>query len=182
MSFRESMVPLSIIVAIDAEGGFGKDGGIPWINEPFAKIDLKHFKDTTNGNICIMGRKTYQDMLEFRSKKTKKTDIKEILPGRECYVITSDSRLKTPGAKVAANIREVVQNLKSDEKRTVFILGGERMYIEALSWATTIHMTVIDKHYKCDKFFPIDVLKKFEIKEGRKEGELRFITYQRVKW
>lgn len=176
------MYPVSIIVATDDEGGFGKDGAIPWINEPFATKDLRHFKSITDGNVCIMGRKTYQDMLKFRLSKIKKKDkITEILPGRESFVVTSEKRLKTPGAKVVKNIREAIHSLPANDSRTVFVIGGERMYIEALPWTSTIYMTVIKKRYKCDKFFPIKALKDFAIKHGEQEGEMQFLTYERVK-
>ena len=180
---RENVHPLEIIVAVDEEGGFGKDGKIPW----HYSEDLKHFKDTTTGHVCIMGRKTYEDMLAMRKdmdakKKKRGAAIDEILPNRQSFVVTSNAKFKAPGATVVRNLREAVNSLAANDKRKVFVIGGERMYIEALTSTTFIHMTMVPGSHACDKFFPIKVLNKFQIKSGKKEGELKFITYERVRW
>lgn len=167
------MEPMAIIVAVDEAGGFGKDGKIPWHN----KEDFKHFKDTTMGHPCIMGRKTYEDMRAYQSKKTDE-EITEILPGRKSFVVTRNSDFSAPGATVVSGIREAVEQLEENE--TVFILGGERLYIEALSWATTIYMTIMDGDYHCDKFFPVKALDKFTIVDGKRGDGLKFVTYRRV--
>jgi len=177
---RKNMEPMSIIVAVDEDGGFGKDGNIPW-NVP---EDMKHFMSVTKGGICIMGRRTYEDMLEMskaRRKKSKNTsEIQEILPGRECYVVTSKENYNAEGATAVTSIREAVQLLTEDDNREVFILGGFRMFVESLAWVTTIHMTIIKGDtYNCDLFFPVDVLANFKIATGEETDQLRFLTYTR---
>lgn len=172
---------LEIVVAVDEDGGFGKDGKIPW----YYPEDLKHFKEITTGHVCIMGRKTYTDMLEMRrerdKKKKKPTEIKEILPNRQSFVVTSDPDLETPGASKVKSIREAVTSLSIDDPRKIFVIGGERMYREALSWTTKIHLTLVPGTHECDKHFPVDVLHtKFLIIRGDVEGDLKYITYERV--
>ncbi len=73
--------------------------------------------------------------------------------------------------------------LKKGDDREVFVLGGYRMYVEALAYTQTIYMTVVKgKSYDCDRFFPIEVLnKKFKIVEGRETDDLNFLTYKRIK-
>lgn len=174
MPIRTVIEPLSIIVGIDEHGGFGKDGKIPWVRGPHGKADLKHFKDTTKGGVCIMGRNTYDDMLKMnRAKKSK-----NILPGRESYVITSRGG-ETPGAEKALSIREVINNLQEDDKREIFILGGYRLFIEALPCTLKIYMTIVPGDFKCDVYFPINKLDKFKIVDAKTQGKLKFITYQR---
>lgn len=167
------MDPMSIIVAVDEVGGFGKDGKIPWNS----KEDLKHFKDVTTGHSCVMGRKTYEDLLANHTKN--KDEIKDILPKRRSYVITSDAEFQAPGATVVSSLREAVQSCGEHER--VFVLGGERLFIEALSWADTIHMTIMDGDYQCDRFFPVQALKKFNIIEGKQGDGLKFVTYRRAR-
>ena len=205
MTSRTRMEPLSIIVAVDEECGFGKEGKIPW---NFSE-DMKHFKEVTSGGICIMGRKTYEDMLEMVNKRhkqrisnenkkaiaeyeaidkigkepTKKKAelITEILPGRKSFVVTSDDKFNAPGAEVVPSIRDAIHSLSEDDKREVFVIGGRRMFIEALTWATTIYMTVIKgEPYECDVFFPFKPLKKdFTIVKGTQNADMYFVTYQR---
>ena len=48
----------SLIVAMDDYCGIGKNGNIPWrISE-----DLKHFKETTENHVVIMGGNTYKSL------------------------------------------------------------------------------------------------------------------------
>jgi dihydrofolate reductase len=43
------------IVAVDRQGAIGKDGKLPW----HYSADMKHFKETTIGHACVMGRRTW---------------------------------------------------------------------------------------------------------------------------
>jgi len=182
MNKKMQMVPLSIIVAVDQEGGFGKDGKIPW----YFTEDLKHFKKTTKNSVCIMGRKTYEDMLEMvnkRSDEPLERDKSPILKGRESYVVTSNKDFEAPGATVVHNIRAAIQSLAEADKREVFVIGGERMYIEALAYTNTIYMSIVkEKSYDCDRFFPIQVInKKFKQVDGSENDDLMFVKYIRIK-
>ena len=186
------MRPLSIIVAVDQKAGFGKAGKIPW-NFP---EDMKHFKEVTTGSICIMGRKTYEDMYnmiksrgkpdttntenEFSSspyKENSKNDV--ILSGRESFVVTSDTDYKPFGATAVRSIRSAIQLLDETDNREIFVIGGYRMFIEALAWPNMIYMTIIkNKQYDCDINFPVGVLNKYRIIDGKETDELYFVTYK----
>ncbi|HKY30198.1 MAG TPA: dihydrofolate reductase [Pyrinomonadaceae bacterium] len=43
------------IVAVDRNGAIGKGGKLPW----HYSADMKHFKETTIGHACVMGRRTW---------------------------------------------------------------------------------------------------------------------------
>lgn len=180
---------LNIIVAVDKDGGFGKNGKIPW----YYKEDFKHFKKITNNSVCIMGRKTYQEILEKRLKREKINDIKllpqdyKLLPNRECIVISKKLNQKNiVGAKVANNLRSAIEysNKKFSNKK-IFIIGGYRLFVEALPFVHKIYMTIIhEKSFDCDVFFPLKALKNFEIINGEKvkdKDELLFVEYVRRK-
>lgn len=165
---------MDIIVAVDSDGGFGKDGKIPW----HFKCDFAHFKKVTEGKVCVMGKNTYLDMAEMIKSRGKEIGD-AILPNRQCYVVTS-TLTETPGATPVSDIQDVI-NLHGTD---IMVLGGERLYIRALSSAEKVHMTVIDKHYDCDVHFPVEAMEKyFEISEGTRETEngteLLFVTYVR---
>lgn len=49
---------LSLIVAIDAQSGIGKNNDLMW-NLP---ADMQFFKQQTNGHVVIMGRKNYDSI------------------------------------------------------------------------------------------------------------------------
>jgi len=174
------MKPLSLIVAVDETGGFGKDGKIPW----YSSEDLKHFKLITFQAACIMGRKTYQNMYDMivarkskNSKKDKPVRIEEILPGRECYVI-SHTLKDVEGATIVPSIRKAVELTK---KNKIFIIGGERVYNESLPWVNRVYMSIIKGDYECDRFFPVTYIHKYFNIVGGKPGSdsLLFVEYRR---
>lgn len=171
---------LEIIVAVDQEGGFGKEGKIPWHHSE----DLKHFKEITADGICLMGRNTYIDMLEMRRVRDIKhgktaEPIKEILPNRLSIVITSSPHQDTPGALTATSIDEALEMV--DGRRRIFVIGGERMYVEALPMTGIVHRTVVPGWYNCDKFFPTAVLEhKFTVAGIKEENSLTFYTHVRI--
>lgn len=189
------MKPVEIVVAVDKYGGFGKDGKIPW-NYP---EDLKHFREITTGGVCIMGRVTHYDMAEMAHERRLKAIAKKqpkkkaeknlprprittILKNRESFVLSSNETYEPEGAKRASGLREAIDQLPDDDQRPIYVIGGEKVYNSALCWCNKIHMTVIPHDYKCDRFFNLDYLmKKFQIREGRKVDELMFVTYYRVK-
>ena len=167
--------PLNIIVALDNKGGFGKDGKLPW----FFKDDFNHFKKITDGHHCIMGRATYE---EIKDKKKGKIE-KDILPGRTCWVLSKEENVEFEGATHAKSLMEAIQQIPDSD--TIFVIGGEKLFIQALARTDYIYVTLIDKDYKCDKFFPIQVLtKSFTIIKGEqkkvKDTMLSFVKYQRA--
>ncbi len=175
---RSEMGPLSIIVAVDSQGGFSKNGKIPW-NFP---VDIKYFMNTTKNGVCIMGRQTYEDILKIgklrRKTKNTKGDIDSLLPGRECYVVTSNPNYVAEGATSVTSIISAVQSISKNDTREIFILGGRRMFIEALAFTTKIYMSIIKgPSYNCDKFFPIRALTKFNILSGNKTDTVLYVTY-----
>lgn len=181
-----SMRPVSIVVATDSLGGFGYKGKIPWK----CPEDLKHFKQVTDGGICIMGRKTYDDMYKMSGRENEPTHIgsppvevkpSPILPNRESYVLSRNEEFEPVGAKRAKGLRQVVDFLPRDDDREIFILGGEKLFIEALPSAETIYMTVMKKQYKCDRFFPIKYLSKnYKIDSGEELDKMYFVKYIRA--
>lgn len=177
---------LSIIVAVDSTGGYAQRGTIPWS----FPADWNHFKNTTNGNICVMGRVTYADIANRRRKKTPK--FKVLLPKRDSFVISSkltnspgDNQVQ--GATVVKNLDEVIQHHKpKNDNRKIFLLGGFHIWTEYWWDVTEIHMTIVPGKYKTNKKFPVHWLEKeFNIVEGNKEetkqGEIIFIKYNRVR-
>jgi dihydrofolate reductase len=188
MKLLGSEIALNIIVAVDKNGVFGANGEIPWKDEPFAKDDFKRFQQITKDSICIMGYKTYLEILEMKTARaqTNNTSVdpnEPLLKGRECYVITNTPQQNSGMVKFNSGIREIVQDLSDDEIRKVFILGGEKVFIEALPWTSTIYMTLIDREYSGEKIFPVKYVEEyFKIVEGDKTEDLKFLTLQRIKY
>ena len=168
------MATVNIIVAVDEAGGFGKDGKIPWdISE-----DMQQFKDITAGTVCVMGRRTYEDMLEMRTGGLEADDSFELLPGRDCYVVSSNENLNPNGATRVAELGTVFQKYKNTD-RDIFVLGGRRMFIQALGSRPNVYMTIIKgETYDCDVLFPVDLLKDYKITNGRETEQCYYVEYR----
>lgn len=124
-----------VIAAMAANRVIGKDGKIPW----HLPEDLHHFKMTTMGHALIMGRKTYQS-------------IGSVLPGRRVVVITRDSNGMIPGCETVPSLEAALGRLENEEK--VYIAGGGEVYRQALRFADSVILTVIEQSYTGDTFFP----------------------------
>jgi len=174
------MNKLNIIMCLDNGGGFSKDGVIPWIDDKGVNKypeDFKHFKDITKNGICIMGRKTYEDMVRLLKLKNKEIG-KHILPNRKSYVISRTGNFDIVGVEHAMDVRQVFDKEKGKE---TYILGGEKIINATLPFTSNIFLTVLKDNYKCDKFFPLDYLtKNFKIVGGEEKENLYFVNYKRT--
>lgn len=164
------------IVAVDLCGGFSKDGKIPWNYT----ADFKWFQQKTEGHICVMGRATYDDLVNHLGSKGDES----ILPGRKCFVVTS-SPLPKDNAIAVKSISEVDKHLTFEdaENKTVFFIGGERIYSEGIAKANTLYITVVNKEVDADRFFPTNyTLKHFNMEQqfvNDKTPDLRFTIWKR---
>lgn len=141
----------SVVVAVDQNGGIGKNNTIPWKSDE----DMKFFRELTVGNknnCCIMGRKTYESIPKrFRPLKD-----------RDCIVISNTWEQENyPEVKIVKSLEEALDIKKSYDN--VFVIGGEKVYEEALKKYTNlcnkIYVTEFNKSYDCDVFFPYDFVK-----------------------
>jgi len=132
---------ISIIVAIDKNRGIGKDNKL-LIHFP---EDLKHFKEITSGKPVIMGETTY-------------LSIGRPLPNRDNIVLTLNQDLKIENCLIAHSIDESLEIAKEkcEEKNIneVFIIGGASIYKQFIDKADKLYLTLIDKEFEADTFFP----------------------------
>lgn len=173
------MQNLNIIMCLDSESGFAKNGSIPWIDSTGKNKypeDFKHFKKITKGNVCVMGRNTYTDLVHIMSLRG--TEIgEEVLPGRKNYVLSRTGNFEIKGAEHSVNLREVYEKEKG---RAIYILGGEKLIYYALPFVSTIYLTVLKQSFGCDRFFPVRYLQKyFSIESGEENNDLYFVKYKR---
>lgn len=144
---------VSLIVAVDAQGGIGRDNDLMW----HLPEDMKFFKEKTLGQIVVMGRKNYESIPErFRP-----------LPKRENAVLTRNEDFKAEGCKVYHSLNECLIAYENEEERTVFIIGGGEIYRLALEQDVVDEMfiTHIDKAYGADTFFPQFDASKWEVSD-----------------
>jgi len=145
---------ISIIVAVDANNGIGKDNDLL----TFIPGDLKRFKEITTGHPVIMGRKTLESL------------PKGPLPNRTNIIITG-SETKFDGCVTVNSIQEAIDACPEGEES--FIIGGGKIYEQFLPIADKLYLTVVEKEFEADTFFPEINFDnwKLESKEAYSPGE-----------
>jgi dihydrofolate reductase len=164
---------MNLIVAVDLQWGFGKDGKIPW----HCKEDFKFFKEKTINSVCVMGKNTHLDIAKLTNGK--------LLPGRKIVVITSDESL-AEHVSVFTTVEKFVQEYNG---YNVYFCGGERLYTECLKYVNNAYVTIIHGIYGCDKFFPsVQLMQDFHLKSASKpifsesaDKYIEFVHYERRK-
>lgn len=167
----------SVIVAVDEEGAFSKDGKIPW----HYPEDFKWFQSQTKGHICVMGRTTYDDITNHLGDKAAES----VLPGRRCFVVTS-TPLPQNNATAVSSISEVDKYLTpedAEQGKIVFFIGGERIYREGIAKASTAFVTIVNKNVEGDRHFPTNYLMKHftvdKVYKHESSPDLRFTIWKR---
>ncbi len=154
---------IALIVAMDRNGLIGKDNELPW----HFPEDLDYFKRVTKHKKVLMGRKTYESIVDKLGKA---------LPLRENIVLTRQ-RLKLEDAYVINDLPAYLR--KVPEEDTLFVIGGRMVYEASLPFADRLYITHIDGAYEGDTYFPTVDFSKFEIVQKEKRPPLTFVVYER---
>ena len=124
-----------VIAAVSEDGVYSINGKLPWsIPE-----ELARFKALTLGGTVVMGRKTH-DSLPIRDKKTGDRS----LPNRQNIVISNTPGYAPVGCLVVPSFSDALL-MAHHEK--VFCIGGVRLWLEALPFASLAYISVIKGHY-----------------------------------
>lgn len=153
------MKKFKAIAAMSENRVIGSGRDIPWhLPEDFA-----WFRQTTVGNIVVMGRVTFESIGRPLPKRTT--------------VILSRSGFSWPGVRTVSSLDEIdVQN----EERDVFICGGAQLYELALPLCSDLYLTHVKRVVQGDVFFPDFEHLFAPVAELRDTAEFRIVHYQRT--
>jgi dihydrofolate reductase len=136
---------ISIIAAMDRRGLIGDGTGLPW----HLPTDLRRFRTLTWGKPIIMGRNTFES-------------IGKPLPGRLNIILTHDPKYSAPGCRVAPTLEEALSiaedNLRSTGGNEVMIIGGGKVYAEAIHRWDRLYLTIVDGEFEGRTYFPVQEL------------------------
>jgi dihydrofolate reductase len=143
------------IVAVDRNGAIGKGGKLPW----HYSADMKFFKETTTGNACVMGYKTW-------------LTLKKPLPNRLNIVLTRQSEIEPQagvvGLRDVESVLSLAKDLKGDLKGDVFVIGGEQVYRSFLPYIAKWIVTEVPLTIEgADAFVPQNYLEGFVLTESK---------------
>lgn len=156
---------LVLVAAVAKNGVIGSKNDLPW----YLPEDLKHFKEVTMGKNVLMGRKTYESILNR---------IKKPLPGRTSIVITRNPDLEVPeGVKVFTDVGQALNALKDVEE--IMVIGGAQIFEQTIDKADKLILTEVDKEYPGDVFFPKVDLNLWQKTSEEKYDGFSFVEYDR---
>ena len=152
------------IVAIDRNLAIGKGGKLPW----HYSADMKFFKETTIGNIVVMGRRTW-------------LTLKGPLKDRTNIVLSRDPNLTQRDYEIVMRDVDSVIEFAEKQDADLFIIGGAKIYEAFLPYIQRWVVTEVPLSVEgADTFMPPDFLEGFEMYELRQLDEhLRVKFYDR---
>lgn len=160
------------IVAVADNDVIGKDGDMPW----HIPADLQHFKETTMDHPVVMGRVTYEGILET---------LGEPLPGRTTVVLTSRD-LETPAnAVTAGSLDEALEEAESaarerhEDADRIFVAGGGTVYEQFLPALDRLIVTEVHAEPDGDTSFPEWNESNFCEDDREEHGGFAFVEYVR---
>jgi dihydrofolate reductase len=169
---------VSLVVAASANEVIGADGALPW----HLPGDLRRFRELTTGHVVVMGRLTYQSILDR---------LGHPLAGRTSVVVSRTLRDPGyPGVLVAGSVPEALElagRLAAEAgDAEFFVIGGESVYRDALPCADRVYLTRVHGEVAGDRSMPGGWLAGFELAArddaAGAEGPLRysFLDYHRA--
>lgn len=133
---RDSTLDLAVIVAASTNDVIGRDGELPW----HLPDDLKRFKRLTLDHPVVMGRRTFES-------------IGRPLPRRRNLVLSSRPAYAPDGVEVFPSLERAI-DAAAPAGGTLFVLGGSRVFAEALPRARVLHLTRVLAEVEGDVVLP----------------------------
>lgn len=131
------MKTLSLIYAVSENHVIGDGNKLPW----HLPADFKHFKEVTSGHPVIMGRRTFES-------------IGRPLPGRQNIVLSHNPSYQADGVTVVHSLDDAIAKTEDDD---IFVIGGVKVFEEALPLAVRIYETRVHALVDGDVLFEPDL-------------------------
>lgn len=127
---------MKAILHADRQWGIGKGNSLMFS----LPADMKFFRETTTGNVVVMGGKTLRS---FPGGKPLKNRINLVLSRNE----------RRDDCIVAGSLDELLTEIKKYDKDKVFVIGGAMLYKVLLPYCTEVLVTKVDAVGGADTFF-----------------------------
>ncbi len=136
-----------------ANHAIGHDNKLMW----HIPEDLKRFKEYTTNHHVIMGRKTYESIIDQLGKP---------LPNRTSIVITRNKDYEvTEDNIVVSSIEDAYKIAEEAGESEVFVIGGGEIYDSTINDIDTIYLTRLMATYDgADTYFPAVHFDEFDIR------------------
>jgi len=152
----------SIVAAMDMHGLIGKNNDLPW----HYPEDLKYFKKLTLNHKVLMGRKTFESIVDRLGHPLPKRD----------HLVATRQGLKHQNIEIINNLETFLSQKHEDH---IFIIGGKEVFDLALPFVDQMFITHVKHIYQGDTYLQIDFSKFRSIKLNETE-DLLFMKYERI--
>jgi dihydrofolate reductase len=123
--------------------GFVPCNELPWPADTYPE-DMAHFKKVTKGHAVVMGRNTWESIPRKFRPLPRRTNI---VVGRLSF---ADNHL----AVQAVSLQAAREYAERRGHTTLYVIGGARLYAEALPIADELDLTRVSKKWDGDVKFP----------------------------
>jgi len=158
---------VSIVVAIGNNHlhnrVIGKNNELIW----HIPEDLRRFKHLTMGHPVIMGRKTFESILDI---------LRKPLPDRTNIIVTRNKEYTAKDCIISHSVKEALEEAQKIDEEEIFVIGGGQMYMQALPFVDRLYLTLVDSNKDGDSFFPD--YKAFTKKTFEQENMHRDLRYK----
>ena len=128
---------IAAVFAIDDVGGMGWKGSMPW---PQNKDDMKWFKTITQGQIVVMGKRSWES-----------PDMPKPLPGRHNVVFTNEFFDQDDIEQIRGDVCEALKSIKQqNKKKNVFVIGGPNLLLQSKPALERVYITRVPGEYLND--------------------------------
>jgi dihydrofolate reductase len=157
------------IVAMSINRVIGAGGRIPW----HLPEDFKWFKQTTSGNVVVMGRRTFESLGKplpnrlnvvltrhpIRLRKEHPELFRDSTLGIRARSLRKPFQFDLPrlGGGDKTEVRLETELLKLDPAQfatDVYVCGGAQIYEQALPLCSDLYLTLVKREVEGDAFFP----------------------------
>jgi len=151
---RDAAIPsqqqqIILLAAVAKNLVIGADNDLPW----HLPEDLRRFKALTTGQTLVMGRRTFDSIVQRLGKP---------LPNRHSLVLSRsvawrpEPSVIEAGGSVGAKVSvfHSVDEILAMKTSVLYVIGGAEIYRLMIDRATALEITEIDLEVSGDAFFP----------------------------
>ena len=134
---------IAALFAVDEVGGMGFKGQLSW---PHNKDDMTWFKTTTQNQIVVMGRRTWDS-----------PDMPKPLPGRFNVIFTNNFFDSDEVEQVRGDVCEALKALKNHhKKKKIFVIGGPNLLVQSKPVLEKVFVTRIKGEFIHDTVLDVN--------------------------
>ena len=154
---------MKLIAAVDQNWGIGNKGKL-LVSIP---EDMKFFRETTMGNVVVMGKNT---LLSFPNGLPLKNRIN--------IVLTTDRSFTAKDAVIVHDMEEALAEIRKYNTENVYVIGGASIYEQMLDCCDTAYITYTDYSYDAEAYFPnLDQRQEWEMMDESEEKTYFDVEY-----